>query len=61
MEDSAGHSSRLEDESKVDWLGFLVRYADCAAISQAESHYHALRHPLVEVIVLLQHSHALIA
>jgi hypothetical protein len=24
MEDSLGHSSHLEEESKVDWLGFLV-------------------------------------
>jgi hypothetical protein len=46
MEDSPGHSLHLEEESKADWLGFLVRYAGCVAISQAERHHHALRHPL---------------
>jgi hypothetical protein len=47
MEDSPGHSLHLEEQSKVDLLGFLVWYADCVAISQAERHQHALRHPLV--------------
>jgi len=37
----------LEEESKVDWLVFLVWYAGCVAISQAERYHHALRHLLV--------------
>ena len=46
MEDGHGRSSHLEKESKVDWLGFLVWYAECVAISQAKLYHHAVRHPV---------------